>query len=110
MLTRLKLQAPGRLPHLLNRSKGRVSELCVAIQKLQVTCEQEMMEAVQASLRTVVQLGESFPSVTGLRQLHLPLSSPLTGSAVPNRVLWLLPDGCWQTLNPGAWKEEQQTP
>ena len=99
------------ISRLLHKSKGRVVELNVFMIKVIRTGQPpQVLEQVQADLELLMEKLGAHPSLTGIRQLHLPLSSPLTGTTVANTCLWLCPTRLWRDrINPHQnWSPEQR--
>ena len=97
----------AQLSSLLHKSTGRVIELYVMCKKMDQMSPLEELKSVQASLKKVMDKCGTHPSITGQRQLHLPLSSPLTGTVVPNCCLWMWPTGFEGLIGPESWDANQ---
>ena len=95
------------LSSLLHKSAARVIELYVMVKQMHQMAPLEELKSVQASLQKVMDKCGTHPSITGQRQLHLPLSSPLTGTVVPNCCLWMWPTGFEDLIGPKSWDANQ---
>jgi hypothetical protein len=97
-----------QLRNLIQKSTQRIVELSVLIKKLSHMAPPEQLYSVQECLDKVLDRCGAHPSITAQQQLHLPLSSPMTGLAVPNCCLWLMPIGFDKHIGHETWTVHQR--
>ena len=97
----------SQLMDLHQKSTQRVVQLFWLIKKMSQMAPPDQLHSVQELLNSVMETCRAHPSITAQQQLHLPLSSSMTGTAVPNCCLWLLPAGFSQHIGHETWTAGQ---